>query len=98
MNRVSQSTAEIHALNEKFWNHQLINGDFYEQLKQFDFDVCNCVLVKVFPDSANTYCGVLVSQDGNVYEFDLDLEDSNYSSITNISDFFMAEYKNEKKN
>jgi len=43
------------------------------------------VLVSLFPDGGNTYCGKLINQHGILYEFDIDLDDFKYSWCIEIS-------------
>jgi hypothetical protein len=76
---------ELIELNDKFHKKLLVTDAFYKQLMQSGFDYRHCLLVSIFPDSSNTYCGKLIRQDGNVFEFDIDLDSAEYSSWEDVT-------------
>ena len=76
---------EIAELNEKFHSKALLNNEFYEQLIKMGFNYKDCLLVSIFPDGDNTYCGKLINQDGKLIKFDVDLDDFQHSAWTDVS-------------
>ena len=98
-NKMSMIREELIELNDKFHNKSLVTESFYKQLVQAGFAYRQCVLISIFPDSANTYCGQIVRQDGCVFEFDVDLDCSEYSDWKDITDNFRKVYEqgNDKK-
>ena|SRR5690554_3017424 len=80
---------ELIELNEKFHKKLLVTEAFYRQLTQNGFVYRQCLLVSIFPDSSNTYCGKLIRQDGNVFEFDVDLDSAEDSSWEDVTDSFL---------
>lgn len=54
------------------------------------------MLISIFPDGSNTYCGKIIRQDGRVIEFDIDFDDSDYSIWTDITDTFHDAYEKHK--
>lgn len=75
-------------LNKKFHDKSLLNDAFYKQLMQAGFAYSQCILVYIFPDSSNTYCGQIIRQDGKVLAFDIDLDSAKYTSWKDITDDF----------
>jgi len=80
--------SEIVELNQRFHDKELLSDSFYEQLLKLGFVYCQCVLVNIFPDSGNTYCGIIIKQDGSVLEFDVDLDTPGCSRFSDITDSF----------
>jgi len=79
---------ELVELNNKFHDKTLLADAFYKQIMQAGFAYSQCILVSIFPDGSSTYCGQIIRQDGNVLEFDIDLDSSEYSSWKDITDDF----------
>lgn len=84
---------ELVKLNEKFHKKLLMDEAFYKQLIQGGFVYHQCLLVSIFPDSCNTYSGKIIRQDGNVFEFDIDLNSAEYTSFKDVTDIFQELYK-----
>lgn len=85
-------------LNESFHDKSLLNESFYSQLVQKGFKYTKCVLVSIFPDSSNTYCGIIIKQDGSIFEFDLDLDSPKFSIWEDITNDFTSNYIKKKRN
>lgn len=83
-------------LNDRFRNRELLPGEFYEQFETKGFNLPGCVLVSIFPDGDDTYCGRVIRQDGDVFKFDVDLAASCYSSWTNITVEFKTLYEKRR--
>ncbi|MDH5354747.1 MAG: hypothetical protein OEY09_09930 [Gammaproteobacteria bacterium] len=79
---------ELIELNNKFRDKVLLTDAFYKQLMHAGFAYNQCILVSIFPDGSSTYCGQIIRQDGNVVEFDIDLDFAEYSSWKDITDAF----------
>ncbi len=94
--KVESATEEIAELNRKFHGKLLLSDEFYKQLMQAGFAYRQCLLMSVFPDSANTYCGKIIKQDGDVIEFDIDLDNSEYSSWENVTADFRGLYEKNR--
>ncbi|MDU0353582.1 hypothetical protein RS130_06240 [Paraglaciecola aquimarina] len=94
--KIESVTDELAELNRKFHDKVLLSDEFYKQLMQAGFAYRQCLLVSVFPDSANTYCGQLIKQNGDVVEFDIDLDNSKYSSWENITVSFRELYEKNR--
>jgi len=88
---------DVIELNDKFHNKKLLGDSFYKQLMQAGFAYRQCALVEVFPDSGNTYCGAVIKQDGKVFEFDIDLDDPDYSLFKDVSESFEKIRKERSK-
>ena len=86
--QIESVKSELAELNNKFHDKSLLTDSFYKQLMQAGFAYSQCILVSIFPDSSNTYCGQIIRQDGNVVEFDIDLDSAEYSSWKDITDDF----------
>lgn len=86
--KVDSVKEELIELNEKFHKKLLVNEVFYKQLMKNGFSYHQCLLVSIFPDSSNTYCGKLIRQDGCVFEFDIDLDTAAYSSWEDVTGSF----------
>ena len=54
---------ELVELNDKFHNKKLIGDTFYRQLMQAGFAYSQCILISIFPDGGNTFCGQIIRQD-----------------------------------
>jgi hypothetical protein len=89
---------EIVELNTKFHDKQLLSGGFYKQLMQSGFVCKQCLLISIFPDGTNTYCGQIIRQDGHVFDFDIDLDSSEYTSWKDITENFRETYGKNKIN
>jgi len=87
---------ELVELNDKFHKKALLNESFYKQLMQNGFAYHQCLLVHIFPDSSNTYCGKIIRQDGHVIEFDVDLDFGGYSAWEDVTDDFQEVWKKNK--
>jgi hypothetical protein len=87
---------ELVELNEKFYRKLLVNEEFYKQLMQNGFAYHQCLLISIFPDGSNTYCGKIIRQDGNVIEFDIDLDSAEYSSWEDVTDSFREAFDKNK--
>jgi hypothetical protein len=77
-------------LNRSFWKKIIAPMEFYEQLEGFGVRCDESVVIAFVDDGENTYSGSLVRQDGICCSFDVDCEDSRYSS-------FIAHNKNIKE-
>ena len=97
MNKLSVAYSEVKALNDKFRNKLLLTDEFYVQLKHFGFKLKNSVIISLIPEGGNTYSGVLIRHEGKVFEFDLDLDDVNYSQLDDVTNDFLSEYDRMKK-
>lgn len=80
--------SQLRELNRLFHDRSIAAASFYQQLAACDLDVDRCVLVELVPDGAAIYFGRLISPDGTVLEFDLDLESPDYSEWSNVTDQF----------
>lgn len=85
---------EIKELNNKFHNKKLLSKSFYKQLSDFGFNYKECLLLYIIPDSANTYFGQIISGDGLVWEFDIDLDYYKNSKWDDITKEFCDKQKN----
>ncbi|MGC3875394.1 hypothetical protein ACPF7Z_19315 [Halomonas sp. GXIMD04776] len=94
--KVDSVKEELIELNEKLHKKLLVNENFYKQLMQKGFAYHQCLLVSLFPDSSNTYCGKLIRQDGSVFEFDIDLDSAEYSSWEDVTGSFRELYERNK--
>lgn len=83
---------ELVELNNKFHRKTLLNDVFYKQLMQAGFAYRKCLLISIFPDGANTFCGKMIRQDGRVVEFDIDLDADKFSSWEDVTDSFNEMY------
>ena len=91
--KIKSVSDELIELNRKFNERLLLTDEFYKQLMQAGFAYNQCVLVSIFPDSSNTYCGKIIKQDGDVIDFYIDLDDLESSSFENITTSFMQLYE-----
>lgn len=89
--------AELLDLNEKFHCKKLLPEEFYNQLIKKGITYKNSFLVSIFPDGNETYCGLIITQDKKIFEFDIDLCDSKYSNWINKTDDFQQRIKKNKK-
>ncbi|WP_425628497.1 hypothetical protein [Vibrio neptunius] len=94
--RIESVADELAELNRKFYDKLLLSDEFYNQLMHSGFAYRQCFLVSIFPDSANTYYGQLIKQDGDVVEFDIDLDNAKYSSWENITVSFRELYEKNR--
>lgn len=94
--KVESVKEELVELNDKFHKKQLVGDTFYKQLMQAGFAYSQCILISIFPDGGNTYCGQIIRQDGNVIKFDIDLDSAEYSCWENITDSFNRLYDKDK--
>ena len=84
---------ELVELNNKFHEKYLLFDAFYEQLIQAGFGYNRCILVSIFPDGRNTYCGQIIRQDGQIVKFDIDLDSAEYSSWEFITNDFRKKFE-----
>ncbi len=89
---------ELIKLNKLFHSRSLLSSNFYSQLMQKGFVYQNCILISIFPDGSNTYCGVIINQEGCVFDVDVDLDFPDYSVWRDITKEFKNSYNNAKKN
>ena len=89
---------EIRELNNKFHNKKLLSKKFYKQLSDFGFNYKECLLLYIIPDSANTYFGQLISGDGLVWEFDIDLDFYTNSKWEDITEEFCGRNRGHPSN
>lgn len=95
-NKIEVIKKEIVELNSKFHTEQLLTDVFYKQLIQSGFLFKQCLLISIFPDGSNTYCGQIIRQDGHIFTFDVDLDSSEYSLWKDVTeDFFQTCEKNK---
>ena len=87
-NKIESITDELLKLNKKFHSKSLLTESFYVQLEQAGFMYKKCILINLFPDSSNTYCGKIIRQDGQVFEFDIDLDSHEYFSLKSGKESF----------
>lgn len=87
---------ELVELNHKFHKRLLGTEAFYKQLILNGIAYRQCLLVSVYPDSSNTYCGKVIRQDGNVIEFDVDLDTPEYSSWNDVTNSYREWYEKNK--
>lgn len=95
-NKVEFIEKEIVELNSKFHAKQLLTDIFYKQLIQSGFLFKQCLLISIFPDSCNTYCGQIIRQDGHIFTFDVDLDSSEYSIWKDVTEEFIQTYDKNK--
>jgi len=96
-NKIEDVEKEIVDINNKFHAKQLLTDTFYKQLIEAGFLYKQCLVISIFPDGENTYCGHLIRQDERIFEFDVDLDSSEYSSWKDVTkDFFQIYEKNKK--
>lgn len=51
------------------------------------------VVYELIPEGNNSYTGKVIRQDGQVFQFDLDLDDKEYTVLDKITDEFNRQYK-----
>lgn len=95
--KVESVRNDLIELNKKFYEKSLLPEAFYKQLMQAGFAYSQCVVISIFPDGSNTYCGKLISQEDSVIEFDVDLDSCEYSSWEDVTDTFRKTYKENEK-
>lgn len=83
-------------LNYKFHNKQLLTEFFYDQLSEIKIDFKKSILISIFPDSDNTYVGKVINQNGNIIDFDMDLDNKSYTEWKDSTEEFMNSYKKDK--
>ncbi|MGM8225395.1 hypothetical protein ACSV5M_02345 [Cellvibrio sp. ARAG 10.3] len=88
---------ELLDLNEKFHCKKLLPEEFYNQLINKEIAYKNSFLISIFPDGNETYCGLIITQDKQIFEFDLDLRDSKYSNWINKTEDFQQKIAKNKK-
>lgn len=84
-------------LNEYFHSHKMLPSSFYQQLMQTGFQFAKSVMIELVPDGSNTYFGKIIRQDGRVFEFDVDLDSSECSTLDDITDEFEMTLRNGKR-
>ena len=94
--KIELTKKEVIDINTKFHQKTLLESEFYRQLMQAGFVYSQCILISIFPDGGNTYCGKIIRQDGRVIEFDIDFDASGYSIWTDITDTFHEVYEKNK--
>lgn len=94
--KIALMLKELVELNNSFHQKRLIGDAFYVQLIQEGFIYLQCVLISIFPDSSNTYCGQIIRQDGNVIKFDIDLDSQARSSWEDITNEFKKLFEDHK--
>ncbi|OHX38163.1 hypothetical protein BJL95_23435 [Methylomonas sp. LWB] len=87
---------EIVDVNAKFHQKILLESEFYRQLMQAGCVFNQCILISIFPDGSNTYCGKVIRQDGRVIDFDIDFDAADYSIWTDTTDAFHEIYEKNK--
>lgn len=95
--KIESAKKEVVDVNTKFHQKTLLDSEFYRQLMQAGFIYSECILISIFPDGSNTYCGKIIRQDGRVIEFDIDIDASDYSRWADITDTFHGIYEKNKK-
>jgi len=95
-NKVEGIEKEIVELNSKFHAKQLLTNTFYKQLIQSGFLLKQCLLISIFPDGSNTYCGQIIRQDGHIFTFDVDLDSPEYSLWKDVTEEFLQTYDKNK--
>ena len=84
-------------LNEYFHSHKILPSSFYQQLMQAGFQSAKSVMIGLVPDGSNTYFGKIIRQDGRVFEFDMDLDSSEYFIMEDITDEYENTIRNGKR-
>ncbi len=75
----------------------MLPSSFYDQLRDKDFEYLKCVLVNVFPDDFNSYCGRIIRQDGRIFKFDLEMDEKESSLWDDVTDKFLETYRQLRK-
>lgn len=86
--KVESAGQALAELNRRFRARALVGEAFYVQMMARGFLYAQSVLVSIVPDGSNTYLGKIIRQDGRVFEFDVDLDDPELSSWTDVSESF----------
>lgn len=94
--KVESKKEQLIELNNKFHKGLLLTEAFYQQLMQSGFAYRQCLLVSIFPDSSNTYSGQIIRQDGNIFNFDIDLDSAECSLWEDVTDSFRDIYERNK--
>lgn len=89
---------ELIELNSKFHNQTILTDEFYRQLVQAGFLYRQSILISIVPDGSNTFFGQLIQQDGDVVEFDVDLDCEDYSSWKDVTDSFRQVIEKHRRN
>ncbi len=68
-------------LNQKFHTLSIEPYAIYKELLLLRVDIQRSLLINLYPDSGNTYCGSLIDQRGVYKSFDLDCDNSELSIL-----------------
>jgi hypothetical protein len=85
---VEMAARALAELNQRFCARELLGEAFYVEMRARGFIHAQCVLVSIAPDGSNTYFGRIIRQDGRVFDFDVDLDDSAFSSWIDVTEKF----------
>lgn len=87
---------ELNRLNKRFHCKEMVTEEFYNQLINFGLIISKCFLVKLIEEGSNTYFGIIISQTGNFIEFDIDLDNAQYSTFEDITENVLTKIKSPK--
>lgn len=95
--KVDASIEGNELLNQQFQSKELVGQAFYKQLKNAGFAYQFCVLVSWYMTGASEFFGKIIRQDGEIFEFDVDLDYPQYSTWANITTNFLTVYERSKR-
>lgn len=95
--KVSKARTLLIDQNQEFHEMRMLPPSFYNQLKDKNFEYLRCVLVNVFPDDFNSYCGRIIRQDGRIFKFDLEMNEKECSIWEDVTDEFLETYNRINK-
>jgi len=79
-------TNELRSLNQRFHSESLEPKELFHALRQLGIEPIQSILVSLYPDSGNTWCGELVDDSMGAIEFDIDLADPSNSTVQKLGD------------
>ena len=75
---------ELRLLNKQFRAGLVQPSGLLEALKDLGIEPSQAILLSIYPDSGNTWCGQLDDVNLGLIEFDIDLADCRYSSYRKL--------------
>lgn len=77
---------ELRTLNRRFHGGSLGPKSLLSALRLLGIDPATSILISLYPDSGDTWCGELVDQDMSPIKFDIDLANPKHSAMENLGD------------
>ena len=96
--KIDKTREEVNLLNKQYHARHLASTEFYSQLESHGVLINASVLVSLVPDGSNTYFGMIITQDQTIFSFDIDLDNSKYSTWEDVTDQFHIELRNKTRN